>query len=125
MKTQLKNRNNWTGEYLLHQTNAKNKKNSRFKIFLYITEAGGGHMASARALKEAVQIAQLNWDIKIINVYREIFFSLEPFRKIFGVYAEDAYNFVLKNNLLPLTWLMRPAAIWAATGLQKKSFFTA
>lgn len=62
------------------------------------------------ALKAAAENASLPWDIRIVNVYREIWADVEPFHKLTGFYAEEAYNFVLKNNLQILTGLMRLGA---------------
>ena len=89
--------------------------NTRKKIFLFITDAGGGHRASAVALKASAELAGLPWDVRIVNVYREVWAGVEPMKQLTGFYAEDAYNFVLKNNLQIWTGLMRVMARFSAS----------
>jgi UDP-N-acetylglucosamine:LPS N-acetylglucosamine transferase len=89
------------------------------KVFLLITDAGAGHRASAMSLMAWAEAAGKPWDMRIINVYREIWQEHEPFKRFFGFYAEDAYNFVLKNQLQVWTPLMRKAAI-ASSRLPQK-----
>ena len=86
----------------------------RKKVFLYITDAGGGHRGSANSLKAAVEARGLPWDVTIVNVYRTIWPSIEPFAKLFDLYGEDAYNFVLEHNWTGLAVWMKPLARWAA-----------
>ncbi len=85
------------------------------KIILFITDAGGGHRASAASLKAAAEALKLPWDVRIVNIYREVWNHSEPLKKAFGFYAEDTYNFVLKNNLQIWTGLMRKAARFSAS----------
>jgi UDP-N-acetylglucosamine:LPS N-acetylglucosamine transferase len=86
----------------------------RKKVLLLITDAGGGHRASANALKAAAEAAGLPWDLRIVNLYRDIWQDVEPMRRYFGFYAEDLYNFVLKNSLSKWTPLMRQCAHFSA-----------
>ena len=86
----------------------------RKKVFLYITDAGGGHRGSANSLKAAIEAQGLPWDVTIVNVYRAIWPSIEPFAKLFNLYGEDAYNYVLEHNWTSLAVWMKPPARWAA-----------
>ncbi len=51
------------------------------KVFLYITDAGGGHRASAVSLKAAAETLKLPWDIRIVNIYRDVWRRTEPLKK--------------------------------------------
>lgn len=86
----------------------------RQKIFLLITDAGAGHRASAMSLMAWAEAQGKPWDLRIVNVYREVWQDREPFKRLFGIYAEDAYNFVLKNQMQVWTPAMRVAAMAAS-----------
>jgi UDP-N-acetylglucosamine:LPS N-acetylglucosamine transferase len=81
------------------------------KVFLFITDAGAGHRASAMSLMAWAEATQKPWDMQIVNVYREVWHKHEPFKKFFGFYGEDVYNFVLKNQMQVWTPWMRKAAM--------------
>lgn len=59
------------------------------KIYLLITDSGGGHSTSANALKRIIEERLLNFQVHIVSVYSEVF----------EINTDNMYNFVLKNNL--------------------------
>ncbi len=71
----------------------------RKKILIMITDAGGGHRGTANSLQAAIAKAGLPWDVRIINVYKEVWQSIEFGQRFLHVAGEDVYNFVLKHNL--------------------------
>jgi processive 1,2-diacylglycerol beta-glucosyltransferase len=84
------------------------------RVFLLITDAGGGHRAAATSLVEWAGRAGQNWDLRIVNLYREMLEDDEPIKHALGFYGEDAYNVILKRQIrrsLPL--LQRIAAMTA------------
>jgi processive 1,2-diacylglycerol beta-glucosyltransferase len=84
------------------------------RVFLFITDAGGGHRAAASSLVEWARRAGKNWDLRIVNLYREMLEHDEPIKHALGFYGEDAYNVILKRQIrrsLPL--LQRIAAMTA------------
>ncbi len=80
------------------------------KVLLLITDAGGGHRASAQALKAACDAGPEPLDTRVVNVYREVWAKAEPLGRCTGIYGEDVYNFVLKHSLLALAGPLRRAA---------------
>lgn len=84
------------------------------KVLLLITDAGGGHRASANSLKAACEARKAPLDVRVVNVYREVWQKAEPLGRFTGVYGEDIYNFTLKHSLLGLASHLRTAARWAA-----------
>jgi UDP-N-acetylglucosamine:LPS N-acetylglucosamine transferase len=84
------------------------------KILLLITDAGGGHRASANSLKAACEAQGAPLDVRIVNVYREVWQKAEPLGRFTGVYGEDVYNFTLKHSLLRLASVLRMVARLAA-----------
>jgi 1,2-diacylglycerol 3-beta-galactosyltransferase len=80
------------------------------KVFLMITDAGGGHRASAVALKAWAAHLHAPLDLQIVNVYREVWQRAEPLGRLTGFYGEDIYNFTLKHSLLKLAGHLRGAA---------------
>jgi processive 1,2-diacylglycerol beta-glucosyltransferase len=84
------------------------------RVFLFITDAGGGHRAVATSLVEWARRAGKDWDLRIVNLYREMLEDDEPIKRALGFYGEDAYNVILKRQIrrsLPL--LQRIAAMTA------------
>ena len=84
------------------------------RILLLITDAGGGHRAAASSLVEWARRAGKRWDLRIVNLYREMLADDEPIKHALGFYGEDAYNVILKRQIrrsLPL--LQRVAAMTA------------
>ena len=91
------------------------------KVLLLITDAGGGHRASANSLKAACEARNAPLDVRVVNVYREVWQDAEPLGRFTGVYGEDIYNFVLKHSLLRLASYLRVVARWAANGANRRA----
>ena len=84
------------------------------RILLLITDAGGGHRAAASSLVEWARRAGKRWDLRIVNLYREMLADDEPIKHALGFYGEDAYNVILTRQIrrsLPL--LQRVASMTA------------
>lgn len=82
------------------------------RVFLLITDAGGGHRAVASSLVEWARRAGKPWDIRIVNFYREMLQGEEPVKRLLGFYGEDAYNVILKQQIRqPVPLLQRLTAI--------------
>ena len=80
------------------------------KVLLLITDAGGGHRASADALKAACHPMDAALDVRVVNAYRDIWSKAEPLGRLTGVYGEDIYNFTLRHSLLGLAAGLRGVA---------------
>src|SRR5260370_3804547 len=67
-------------------------------VDLIYFDAGGGHRASALALKEVIEQRQRPWQIRLVNLREE----LEPIdfiRRLTSVRDENLYNGMLKHHL--------------------------
>lgn len=84
------------------------------KALFLITDAGGGHRASALALQAALKAQSAPMEARIVNMYLEPWKKAEPLGALTGVYGEDLYNFVLKHSWLALAGPMRQGARLAA-----------
>ncbi|MDZ8188313.1 MAG: glycosyltransferase [Nostoc sp. ChiSLP02] len=60
------------------------------KVHLMIYDLGAGHRSTANALKEVIEKRKLSWEIKIVDVFKEIFGTTTP-HYIYN-------NFVLKKK---------------------------
>jgi hypothetical protein len=92
------------------------------KILLFITDAGGGHRASALSLKAACETASLPYEVEVVNVYRSMWRKAEPLGRLTGVYGEDVYNFTLKHSLLAPASALRAVARWAANTPNRRAY---
>ena len=68
------------------------------QIDLIFFDAGGGHRASALALKAAAEEQRRNWQIRMLNL-REILEPIDVLHRLTGVRIEDLYNRMLKYGL--------------------------
>jgi hypothetical protein len=68
------------------------------RIDLIFFDAGGGHRASATALKELADRQRRGWRIRMVNL-REILEPIDMFHRLTGVRVEDLYNRMLKYGL--------------------------
>ena len=84
------------------------------KALFLITDAGGGHRASAQALQAALAAQQAPMEASIVNMYHGPWKQAEPTGALTGFYAEDFYNVVLKRSWLALAPSMRRGARLAA-----------
>jgi UDP-N-acetylglucosamine:LPS N-acetylglucosamine transferase len=60
-------------------------------VDLVYLDAGGGHRASALALRAAIERAGLPWTVRLVNL-REVLDPNEHFRRMTGMDPEDVYN---------------------------------
>jgi len=68
------------------------------RIDLIFFDAGGGHRASATALKELADRQRRGWKLRMVNL-REILEPIDVFHRLTGVRVEDLYNRMLKYGL--------------------------
>jgi hypothetical protein len=68
------------------------------RIDLIFFDAGGGHRASATALKELADRQRRGWQLRMVNL-REILEPIDVFHRLTGVRVEDLYNRMLKYGL--------------------------
>lgn len=66
------------------------------KVDLVYVDAGGGHRASAEALRAALD-EQGSWQVRMVNV-QEILRPLDSLGRATGLYLEDTYNLMLRKN---------------------------
>jgi hypothetical protein len=67
-------------------------------VDLIYFDAGGGHRASATALKDVIEQRQRPWRIRLVNL-REVLEPIDFIRYLTGIRVEDFYNGILKHNL--------------------------
>ncbi len=91
------------------------------RIFLLITDAGGGHRATAASLVEWARRAAKPWDLRIVNLYREMLQGEEPVKRALGFYGEDAYNVILRRQLRRSVPLLQRVAAMAARVPHKRA----
>ncbi len=68
------------------------------QIDLIFFDAGGGHRASATALKALAEQERRGWQIRMVNL-RDILEPIDVFHRLTGVRVEDLYNRMLKYGL--------------------------
>ncbi len=86
----------------------------RKKIFILITDSGGGHRGTANSLKAAIEQRGLTWDVHIINVFRDIRIKNHLaylIVSLLGTVGENIYNFILKHDLLFCSHLCRKTVL--------------
>ena len=67
----------------------------RARVDAIFFDAGGGHRASAIALKEVVEHQRRPWQVRLVNL-REVLDPIDVIHKVTRVRAEDFYNRLLK-----------------------------
>jgi 1,2-diacylglycerol 3-beta-galactosyltransferase len=67
------------------------------RIDLIYFDAGGGHRASATALKMVIDQQQRPWDTRLVNL-QELLEPLDLFHKLFGLRLQDVYNLLQKRG---------------------------
>lgn len=61
------------------------------KIIILYTDAGGGHKSTALTLQEIIT-ANTNWQVELVNPYKELCAQFDLVKRVFGISAEDLYN---------------------------------
>lgn len=67
------------------------------KIVILYNEAGGGHKAAALALRQ-VLLQQHEYDIELLNPYRDFGADIDILKKVIKIPAEDVYNKVIASR---------------------------
>lgn len=67
-------------------------------LHIFTLNAGGGHYATLRALKAIAQQQNRPWQITVTDI-GELTKLLDPYKKLFGVDANDVYN-----DMLSMDW---------------------
>lgn len=76
-------------------------------VQLFYFDAGGGHRASAVALKTVIERQGYPWDVQLVN-FQELMDPLDLLRRLTGLRIQDFYNLMLKNRwTLGTTKLLR------------------
>jgi len=68
------------------------------QIDLIFFDAGGGHRASAMALKTAIEAQRYPWRLRMINL-RDVLEPIDLIGRATGVRVEDLYNGMLRHDL--------------------------
>ena len=81
-------------------------------VDLIFFDAGGGHRASATALKAVAEQQRRRWQMRMVNL-REVLEPIDLIRRLTGVRVEDFYNWILKygftacvNPMLPVMHML-------------------
>jgi len=77
-------------------------RTSRPLLDLVFFDAGGGHRASALALKTVIEQQHRGWRTRMTNL-REVLEPVDPVSKYTGIRIEDLYNGMLKRGLTVAT----------------------
>jgi hypothetical protein len=77
-------------------------------VDLIFFDAGGGHRASATALKAVAEHQRRPWQIRMVNL-RDVLEPIDFVRRVSGVRVEDFYNRMLKYGLTACVNPMLPA----------------
>ena len=75
------------------------KSVDRFPLIdLIFFDAGGGHRASATALKSALEARHRSWQVRMVNL-RDALEPIDFIRRFTGIRLEDLYNELLRHGL--------------------------
>lgn len=91
------------------------------RIDLIFFDAGGGHRASATALKALADQQQRGWQVRMVNL-RDILEPIDVFHRLTGVRVEDLYNRMLKYGLTIGTGPMLRAIQFLIGGLTRATW---
>jgi 1,2-diacylglycerol 3-beta-galactosyltransferase len=67
------------------------------KLTIVFHHAGGGHRATADALKSTLSEQQQPWDVNLLNM-QEVLAPLDVLHRITGLHIEDTYNLILRKG---------------------------
>lgn len=81
---------------------------ARLLVDLIFFDAGGGHRASAIALKTVAEQQRRHWYIRLVNL-RDVLEPIDFIRRAIGVRAEDFYNLMLRHGLTACVNPLLPA----------------
>lgn len=82
----------------VHNANGASGVSHKLPIldFIYF-DAGGGHRASAEALREAVARSGRQWTVRLVNL-QELLDPIDIVRKLTGLRLQDVYNEVVRRG---------------------------
>jgi 1,2-diacylglycerol 3-beta-galactosyltransferase len=67
------------------------------KLTIVYHHGGGGHRASAEALKNQLTSQNSPWDVTLLN-FQELLAPMDVLRRLTGLRIEDAYNLILRKG---------------------------
>ena len=67
------------------------------KLTIVFHHAGGGHRATADALKSILTEQQQPWDVNLLNM-QEMLAPLDVLHRVTGLHIEDTYNLILRKG---------------------------
>ena len=67
------------------------------KLTIVYHHAGGGHRASAEALKNQLTSHNSPWEVTLLN-FQELLAPMDVLRRLTGLRIEDAYNLILRKG---------------------------
>lgn len=67
------------------------------KLTTVFHHAGGGHRATADALKDALTTQDHPWEVSLLNV-QELLAPIDVLRRTTGLHIEDTYNLILRKG---------------------------
>ena len=67
------------------------------KLAIVFHHAGGGHCATADALKSTLAEQEQPWDVSLLNM-QEVLAPLDVLHRVTGLHIEDTYNLILRKG---------------------------
>ncbi len=67
------------------------------KLTIVFHHAGGGHRATADALKSTLAEQEQPWDVSLLNM-QEVLAPLDVLHRVTGLHIEDTYNLILRKG---------------------------
>ena len=67
------------------------------KLTIVFHHAGGGHRATADALKATLAVQDQPWEVSLLNI-QELLAPLDVLHRVSGRHIEDAYNLILRKG---------------------------
>src|SRR5579863_2057420 len=67
------------------------------KLTIVFHHGGGGHRATADALKSVLTEQEQPWDVNLLNM-QEVLAPLDVLHRVTGLHVEDTYNLILRKG---------------------------
>lgn len=68
------------------------------RIYIFYTDAGGGHRATANAIQEVLKQQRPSYQVIVVNLYKEILAELDLARRFLNIDGESIYNYFFLNK---------------------------